>query len=153
MFQLPDSLSRNTGSAPRYTMGLALATNVSVEHSTSSPALTPARIMARWSAAVPELTAALCPVVSPMIATARVVRALRGLHEVVRIMRMKGKVDERGVLHWRREQELVALDPETGKAMVTALVGARYWDFAFAGGGRIVVLRHDMGAPELVVVE
>ena len=38
-------------------MGLTLAEKVSVETSTSSPGPTPARISARWRAAVPELSA------------------------------------------------------------------------------------------------
>ena len=57
MFQETRSLSTNTGVAPRYTIGLTLATIVRVLTRTSSPGPTPTSRSARCSAAVPEQTA------------------------------------------------------------------------------------------------
>jgi hypothetical protein len=64
------------------------------------------------------------------------------------------KVDANGVIYWRREQELVALDPASGKVAKQWIVGDRYWDFAFAGGGRVVCLRSaSPGVGEVVWLE
>jgi hypothetical protein len=65
------------------------------------------------------------------------------------------KVDARGVIYWRREEELVWLDPLTGDTVGSALVGEYSWEFAFAGEGRVYALRRAVrGAlAELVVVE
>ena len=56
-FQLVRSLSRKTGVAPRYRMGLTDATKVSVGENTSSPGPTPRRRRPRCNAAVPLETA------------------------------------------------------------------------------------------------
>ena len=53
MFQLDRSLSMNTGLAPQWTTALALAANVRLDTSTSSPGCTPLTSRARCSAAVP----------------------------------------------------------------------------------------------------
>jgi hypothetical protein len=45
----------------------------------------------------------------------------------------------------------VALDARTGAVVYQALVGGGYWDFAFDGRGRALVLRY--APPELVVLE
>ena len=65
------------------------------------------------------------------------------------------KVDDRGVIYWRREQELVWLDTKTGEVAGSALVGEHRWEFAFAGDGKAYAVRAAVrGTPaELVVVE
>jgi hypothetical protein len=65
------------------------------------------------------------------------------------------KVDARGIVYWRREQELVALAPLTGETLLAALVGEHSWEFAFAGDSRAYALRRAVrGSPaELVIIE
>ena len=55
MFQLVAPQSMKTGCACSYNTGLALALNVNVEQSTSSPGCTPTKRNARWIAAVPGI--------------------------------------------------------------------------------------------------
>jgi len=61
------------------------------------------------------------------------------------------KIDATGRIFWRREQELVAFEPRTGKIVYQALVGGGYWEFAFDGKGHALALCH--GTKELVVLE
>jgi hypothetical protein len=61
------------------------------------------------------------------------------------------KIDATGRIFWRREQELVAFEPRTGKIVYQALVGGGYWEFAFDGKGHTLALCH--GTRELVILE
>lgn len=61
-------------------------------------------------------------------------------------------VDATGRIFWRREEELVAFEPRTGEVVYQALVGGGFWDFAFDGRGRALVLRYG-SRPELVLLE
>ena len=60
MFRSPSRTSAKTGVAPVWTMTFAVAGHVIGVVITSSPGPTPSATSARWSAAVPDVTASAC---------------------------------------------------------------------------------------------
>jgi outer membrane protein assembly factor BamB len=64
------------------------------------------------------------------------------------------KVDARGIIYVRREDELVALDPRTGAVFSRRIpLGSSDWEFVFAGPGRVFVTRRAPTGTSLVVIE
>ncbi|MBI3724882.1 hypothetical protein HY251_13140 [bacterium] len=64
------------------------------------------------------------------------------------------KVDARGWIYVRRDDDLVAWDPRSpGAPAFEVQVAIRGWDFAFSGNGRAIAFARSGSANELVVIE
>jgi len=64
------------------------------------------------------------------------------------------KIDGRGLAYLRQGDDLVAIDPKTGVAFPQRVaLGESDWEFAFAGPGRIFVVRRSSSGTGFLVVE